>query len=63
MDNEKLTKGIIIIYAALGIIFITYVIVSMFNGFKNFDEVLILQYFQIRLLNLTLSDVGEEVFK
>ena len=44
-DNEKLTKGIVIINASLGIIFITYVIVSMFNGFKNFDEVIFPIYF------------------
>ena len=45
MENKKLTKGIVIIYASLGIIFITYVIVSMFNGFKNFDEVIFPIYF------------------
>ena len=45
MENKKLTKGIVIIYASLGIIFITYIIVSMFNGFKNFDEVIFPIYF------------------
>ena len=45
MNNKKLTKGIVIIYASLGIIFITYVIVSMFNGFKNFDNVIFPIYF------------------
>ena len=50
-DNEKLTKGIVIINASLGIIFITYVIVSMFNGFKNFDEVIFPLYF-VTILSL-----------
>jgi hypothetical protein len=45
MNNEKLTKGFVIIYASLGIVFITYVIVSMFNGFKHFDNVIFPIYF------------------
>jgi hypothetical protein len=45
MENKKLTKVSLILKASLGIVFITYVIVSMFNGFQNFDDVIFPIYF------------------
>ena len=38
-------KLLLILLSSLGIIFITYVTVSMFNEFKNFDEVIFPLYF------------------
>ena len=45
MNHEKLTKGMVVLYTILGFVFITYVIVSMFNGFQNFDDVIFPIYF------------------
>ena len=45
MENKKLTKVYLILTVSLGIVFITYVIVSMFNGFQNFDNVIFPIYF------------------
>ena len=45
MENKKLTKVYLILTVSLGIVFIAYVIVSMFNGFQNFDNVIFPIYF------------------
>jgi len=45
MENKKLRKVSLILKASLGIVFITYVIVSMFNGFQNFNGVIFSIYF------------------
>ena len=49
MANQELKKGVIMLYALLGIVFITYVIICMLNGSENFDEVVFPLYFVISI--------------
>ncbi len=45
MEHQKLTKIKIIIYASLGVVFSIYVLINIFNGFKDFDDVIFPIYF------------------
>lgn len=57
MEHKKLTKIKIIIYASLGVVFSIYVLVNIFNGFKDFDNVIFPIYFAT-VLSASYFDKG-----